>query len=137
MSFLVYAKDGQFGISSGPNLTHAPGLSRFDTRPGNSTRLIIAVRDGDEMAWHFGPGGIFELCWHVGRIQQAMVIRCDDCNGRCGTIVFEGTNHDGNATRVIWTPDFDLTGWYDDHGKSGQPRFFHTSSRPSQDCGFY
>ena len=137
MSFLVHVKDGQFAVSSGRNTYHGKGLSRFDARPGDSSRLVIAVRDGDETAWHFGPGGIFDLCWHVGRIQQAMVIRCDDWNGACGTIVFEGVSHDGVPTQVIWTPDFDLTGWYDRHGGHGDPRVFHNTNQLSQDCGFY
>ena len=65
-------------------------------------------------------------------IEDAVVVRSDAAPGQGGVIVFEGTDENGDPAQIVWTPDFDLEGWYwDNYNPSAEPGFYTSDTNSS------
>ncbi|MCA0871684.1 Hint domain-containing protein [Seohaeicola saemankumensis] len=136
-----YADDTEFAGATGSNVNVAPGRSVFDNPPSAFLDLTITSNPGDEDPRLFEVGDTYDLNWGGfgggGSIEDAVVVRSDMAPGDGGIIVFEGTNQSGELTQIIWTPDFNLEGWYWDHyNPSADPQFHTVDQNSSYDHMF-
>lgn len=133
MTLIFYGIDNEFAVASGANVGTEPNQSTFDNPPQGSKDLIVTVRDGDDDPRLFEIGDTYDVNWGGqlggGTMLNAVVVRSDlapDGDGTSGIIVFEGVDDQGNIAQVIWTPGFDLEGWYAaNYNPSAEPQF-HT-----------
>ncbi|MGY3438646.1 MULTISPECIES: Hint domain-containing protein [unclassified Marinovum] len=118
-----------------------PGISTFDEPPHNSIDLEITPQAGDADPNLFELDELYDLTYQspLGPviISDARVIRSDSVEfGTGGVVVFEGLTQDGELVHVVWTPQFDLEGWYADTAARGAtPRFFTTDQQSSYSHG--
>ncbi|MDQ7070418.1 MAG: Hint domain-containing protein [Rhodobacterales bacterium] len=134
MVFSISANDGEFSLSTGGNVNSGVGTSGFDGAPADSVNLVITTVEGDNDPRLFEVGDAYDLSWGNDpggfSIDNAVVIRSDSTpTGVGGGIVFEGLDASGALVQVIWTPDFDLTGWYADATAGGGTAGFYTSDQ--------
>ncbi len=134
MVISISANDGEFGLSTGNNVNSIDGVSSFDGAPADSSNLMITSLAGDNDPRLFEVGDAYDLSWGSDpdgfSIDNAVVIRSDSTpTGVGGGIVFEGLDASGALIQVIWTPDFDLGGWYADATSTGGTAGFYTSDQ--------
>ncbi|MGB0660392.1 MAG: Hint domain-containing protein [Mangrovicoccus sp.] len=107
--------DTEFAIASGSNVYVNASESRFDAEPGQWTGLTVTPKPGDPNPYTVEVGDIYDITWSglsTGELLNAQVVR-SDIAGSGGLIVFEGTDsNDGTLKHVLWTPDYDLQGWW-------------------------
>ncbi|MEM7490764.1 MAG: Hint domain-containing protein [Pseudomonadota bacterium] len=128
----IYAVDNEFAASTGDNVDTTPNSSTFDNPPNGSKDLVVSSNSGDPNPFQFNLGEAYDVSWGGqgggGSIQDAVVIRSDaapDGGLGGGIIVFEGIDDNGDPAQIIWTPDFDLEGWYNDnYNPSMEPQFY-------------
>lgn len=140
-SFTIQGVDNEFAVSTGDNVGVGENSSTFDNPPNGSKDLLITTKDGDPDPRLFEIGDIYEVAWGGqgggGVITDAAVVRSDAAPGDGGIIVFEGLDSDGNVAQVIWTPDFDLEGWYaDNYNPSAEPQFYTNDTQPDYSHSF-
>lgn len=139
MGFTITAQDSQFAVASGANLNIVPGSSQFDTPPVDVTDLSITTLDADPDPRLFEIGDTYDLSFRdqfgtLHTISGASVTRSDSA-GAGGVIVFDGQDQLGDTYHLIWTPDFDLQGWYDANNPP-TPQFFITDQNPAYTHSF-
>ncbi|MEM7642423.1 MAG: Hint domain-containing protein [Pseudomonadota bacterium] len=135
----IYAVDNEFAASTGSNAGTTPNSSTFDNPPNGSKDLVVSSNSGDPNPFKFFLGETYDVSWGGqgggGSIQDAVVIRSDaapDGGAGGGIIVFEGTDDNGDIAQIIWTPDFDLEGWYNDnYNPSMEPQFYTQDQQAS------
>ncbi len=125
------AVDNEFAVATGRNVNSGPGRSTFDYPPNGTFNLVVTSHPDDSNPNLFGLGETYSLSWTGngggGTIQEATIIRSDAApGGEGGIIVFEGVTDKGDLVHVVWTPDFDLEGWYWDNFSAGASPGFHT-----------
>lgn len=136
MALIYYGIDNEFAVATGSNVGTSPNRSRFDNPPQGSKDLVITVQDGDDDPRLFEIGDTYDVSWGGqgggGTILNAVVVRSDAAPGGGGVIVLEGTDENGDPAQVIWTPGFDLEGWYaDNFNPSNEPEFFTSDQDPA------
>ncbi|SOB99435.1 Hint domain-containing protein [Rhodobacter maris] len=133
MTLTIYALDNQFAAATGSNVGSGSGTSTFDYPPNSSKDLVIQSQAGDASPYVFSPGDVYTISFGGNggdTIQNATVIRSDyiDYGGDTGyAVVFEGLDSKGELIQLVWTPEFDLEGWYWDNFSGGNPPGFYTS----------
>ncbi|WP_050931386.1 Hint domain-containing protein [Aestuariivita boseongensis] len=137
MTVLFYALDNEFAAATGSNVNAYGTSSIFDYPPNSSMDLVIEVQEGDTDFRLFEIGDTYSVSWGGsgggGSIQDAVVIRSDlapDGSGG-GIIVFEGVDDTGSTAQIIWTPGFDLEGWYwDNYTPDQEPGYYTYDTQP-------
>lgn len=140
----ITALDNEFAISSGSNLNNGPGTSTFDYPPNSTSDLTITSNQGDGSPFQFSVGDTYDLTYSGnsggGTLQDAVVVRSDfvDINGdQGGAVVFQGLDGNGELVQVVWSPDFDLEGWYwANHDPQNPPGFYTTDQDGLQQYGY-
>lgn len=133
MTLLINALDNQFAAATDGNVNSGPGTSTFDYPPNSTSGLVIESQPGDPSPYIFSPGDTYTISFSGNggtTLQDAVVIRSDfiDIGGDTGyAVVFEGLDDKGDLVQVVWTPDFDLEGWYWDNFSGGNPPGFYNS----------
>ncbi|MFT7592703.1 MAG: hypothetical protein ACI8R4_000010 [Paracoccaceae bacterium] len=95
----------------------------ISANPGDTDPRLFEVGDTYDVSFG-GTGG--------ATLEDAVVLRSDSAPGGGGIIVFSGTDQNGDATQVVWTPDFELNGWYWDHYHPwAEPGFYNTDTNGS------
>lgn len=136
MAFTIEGVDNEFAASTGNNVNTTLNSSTFDNPPQGSKDLMITTKDGDPSPREFEIGDTYEISWGGqggGLITDAVVIRSDAAPDGAGggIIVFEGLNESGEIAQIIWTPGFDLEGWYsDNYNPSAEPQFYTEDTQP-------
>ncbi len=110
MSRTVYALDTEFAVASGGNVNDGTGTSSFDAPPGATHGLAIDLPDRNRLG--FGAGDRVRLTLGDVPFPDATVIRADRLSGGAPALVFEAIDPQGDPAQVVWTPGFDLAGWY-------------------------
>lgn len=137
MVLIFYAVDNEFAVSTDGNVGYYIDSSVFDYPPQGSKDLVITSNDGSGDPREFAIGDTYDVSWGGqgggGTILNAVVIRSDAAPGENGGIVvLSGTDENGNPAEIIWTPDFDLEGWYwDNFNPSAHPGFYTDDLQPS------
>ncbi len=139
MTLVFFAQDNEFGSATGGNVNVTSNTSEFDDPPSDSTDLQITANEGDGDPRLFELGDWYDVSWNTPdgplRMEDAVVVRSDAAPGDGGIIVLEGTDQFGNPAQVIWTPDFNLQGWYSSNGggdpDTPQPQFYVEDTNPS------
>ncbi|WP_377509228.1 Hint domain-containing protein [Octadecabacter sp. R77987] len=136
MSYTYAPPDHEFAVSTGSNVNSGPGTSTFDNPPTSSTDLFVSTNPGDPTPTIFSIGDTYDVSWGGagggGSIEDAVVIRSDEAPGGGGAIVFEGLDENGDLAQVVWTPEFNLEGWYsDNYNPSMEPGFYVTDQNPN------
>lgn len=135
MSLVIYAVDSEFASATGANVNSGPGTSSFDYPPNGTKDLVITSNEGDSGPYLFEVGDTYDLSWGGSTgttIEDATVIRSDVFPDGGAVVVFEGVDSSGNLAQIIWTPDFNLEGWYWDHYTPSANPGFYTAD---QDAG--
>lgn len=136
MTKTIYAIDNEFAAATGSNVNALPGQSRFDYPPNGSKDLVITSNSDDDNPFTFELGDTYDITFggHGGTtLADAVVIRSDIVSGGGGpAVVFEGADPNGDLVQVVWTPDFDLEGWYWSNFSGGTPPVFNTSDMDPQ-----
>lgn len=134
----IRAADREFAKATGSNINSSGDESDFDLPLDDMTDLVIYTPLLDFDPYLFELGETHTLTWNDGdgahTMYNAEVVRSDLKWGSAnkGAVVFEGTDTDGNATQVLWTPDLDVHQWYADTQASGRhPMFYNTDQHPS------
>ncbi|SDO09165.1 Hint domain-containing protein [Lutimaribacter pacificus] len=133
MAFSIFAAGNKFATATGANINSGGNTSGFDYPLSAWQGLVITAKDGDADPRRFDIGDTYDLRLEGAdgtlSIANATVIRSDappPADG-CGAVMFEGQDQDGNPVQVIWTPGFDIDGWYSDNFVgSTPPRFYST-----------
>ena len=144
MPLIINAIDTEFAISTGSNINSGSGTSSFDYPPTTSTDLVITANAGDPSPGTFEIGDTYDLSFDgmagTRTIEDAVVLRSDPISvgGSSGhAVVFEGTDDNGDLVQLVWTPGFDLEGWYSDNFNSGSsPGFYNADMNPSANYAF-
>lgn len=143
MPFTIAGVDNEFAVSTGGNVGTSVNASRFDNPPQGSKDLFITTKEGDDDPRLFELGDTYDITWGGqgggGAMQDAVVVRSDPSPGGAGTgiVVFDGVDENGNPAQLIWTPGFDLEGWYaDNYNPSAEPEFYTEDTNPSYDHRF-
>ncbi|MBL4769297.1 MAG: Hint domain-containing protein [Rhodobacteraceae bacterium] len=142
MALVFYAIDNEFATSTGSNIGAYSNSSIFDYPPQGSKDLVITATSGSGDPRLFDIGDTYDVRWggHSGggTILNAVVVRSDAAPGEDGgIIVLSGTDENGDPAEIIWTPDFDLEGWYwDNFTPSNQPGFYTQDMQPSYTHSF-
>lgn len=143
MSFQYIGQDNEFAVATRDNVGTTEGQSRFDNPPQGSKDLVITTKEGDADPRVFELGDTYDVSWGGqgggGTIIDAVVVRSDPVGsgGTAGVIVFEGVDGNGELAQVIWTPGFDLEGWYaDNYNPSAEPEFYTQDANASYDHKF-
>ncbi len=127
------ALDNEFAVSTGDNVNDTPGRSIFDYPPNSTKDFVVTSNPGDSSPNIFDIGDTYDLSWGGhgggGTIEDATVIRSDAAPGDGGVIVFEGLDENGELVQVVWSPGFDLEGWYWDSHFDGSPTGFWTTDQ--------
>lgn len=137
MPTTFFGVDNEFAASTGDNVNVTENTSRFDNPPSGSKDLVVTSNDGDSDPRLFELGETYDVSWGGqgggGFIEDAVVIRSDETpDGQGGIIVFEGTDENGEPAQIIWTPDFDLEGWYkENYNPSDEPQFYTQDTQPN------
>lgn len=137
MALVFYGVDNEFAAATGDNVDVSPNTSRFDNPPSGSKDLVITAHGDDDDPRLFELGDTYDVSWGGqgggGTILNAVVIRSDPSpDGGGGIIVFEGVDEFGEPAQIIWTPDFDLEGWYNDnYNPSMEPEFYTADQNAS------
>ncbi|PTX57072.1 Hint domain-containing protein [Litoreibacter ponti] len=137
MPIVFNGVDNEFAASTGSNVNVTENTSRFDNPPNGSKDLVITSNEGDTDPRLFELGDAYDVSWGGqgggGYMEDAVVIRSDmSPDGVGGIIVFEGTDENGDLAQIIWTPDFDLEGWYNDnYNPSDEPQFYTEDTNAS------
>lgn len=137
MAFTFYAARNEFAASTGDNVNNGNGTSTFDYPPTSTFDLVVTSHADDDDARLFSLGDTYSISFkgHGGTsIENATVIRSDPLSGNEGAIVFEGLNPQGDLVQVVWSPNFDLEGWYYDNFDAGASPGFYTTD---QDAATY
>lgn len=141
MPLVIRAADNEFSTATGWNVGTTRVSSTFDHPPVASRNLVITADDGDDEPRLFEPGETYDLSWN-GRggartLKDAVIVRSDAAPGEGGIVVFEGQDAEGGTAQVIWTPDFDLEGWYRDHfSPKVRPQFYTEDMQPDYTHGY-
>lgn len=140
MPFTIEGLDTEFAASTGTNVDTSPNSSRFDNPPQGSQDLRITTNAGDNDPRLFELGDTYDITWGGqgggGSIEDAVVIRSDPSpdGGTTGIVVFSGVDENGDPAQIIWTPGFDLEGWYaDNYNLSLEPEFYTEDMDSSYD----
>lgn len=132
---VINAISNEFAISSGSNVNVTTAYSFFDYPPNSTKDLVITSNDGDPSPYEFGVGDSYDLSWSGNggnsTLEDATIIRSDYVGPGQGAVVFEGTESgSGELVQLVWSPGFDLEGWYWSNGGSpSSPNAFWTSDR--------
>lgn len=135
MTITISAIDSEFAVATGSNVNSGSGTSTFDYPPTSSNGLVITSNEGDSSPQQFSLGDTYDLIYgnggggKGGTFDDAVVIRSDELPGGGHVVVFEGTNQDGDVEQIVWTPEFDLEGWYFDNFDKGYSPQFHTKDQ--------
>lgn len=141
MGFQITGQNNQFATASGLNLDVQPGSSRFDGAPSTTTDLIITTKDADPDPRLFEVGDTYDLSFRDSlgvqhTILNASVSRSDSA-GAGGVIVFQGQDQFGSTYHLVWSPDFDLEGWYNaNFDPLAIPEFFTTDQNAAYTHSF-
>lgn len=135
------ALDEEFAAATGRNITNYDNTSAFDDPPSSFTNLVVSSNEGDVDPRLFEEGDTYDLTWTgpdgARTMEDAVVVRSDAAPGQGGIIVLEGPDENGDLTQIIWTPDFNLEEWYDDHNSSrSNPQFYTSDRQPDYDHKF-
>lgn len=140
MTITINAIDSEFAVATGSNVNSGTGTSTFDYPPTSSNGLVITSNAGDPSPGQFSLGDTYDLTYgnggggKGGTFDDAVVIRSDELPGGGHVVVFEGTNQDGDLEQIVWTPEFDLEGWYFDNFNQGNaPQFYTTDQSASSE----
>ncbi|MFL4471376.1 Hint domain-containing protein [Tateyamaria armeniaca] len=137
MTITYYGLDNEFAASTGDNVDTTENSSTFDNPPQGSKDLVITSNADDDDPRVFELGDTYDVSWGGqgggGSITDAVVVRSDLApNGEGGIIVFEGVDENGDPAQIIWTPGFDLEGWYsDNYNPSMEPQFYTEDTDPA------
>ena len=128
--------DNEFAVATGSNVGTTENSSTFDNPPNGSKDLVITSHADDDDPRLFEIGDTYDVSWGGssggGTILNAVVVRSDEAPGGGGIIVLEGVDENGDPAQVIWTPGFDLEGWYNDnYNPSQEPQFYTEDTNPS------
>lgn len=135
MTITINSIDAEFAVATGSNVDSGDGTSTFDYPPTSSSNLTIISNSGDPSPGQFSLGDTYDLTYgnggggKGGTFDDAMVIRSDELPGGGHIVVFEGTNADDDIEQIVWTPGFDLEGWYFDNFDQGNPPQFYTTDQ--------
>lgn len=138
MTITINAIDSEFAVSTGSNVNSGDGTSTFDYPPTSSKGLVITSNANDLSPETFSLGDTYDLVYgnggggKGGTFEDAVIIRSDELPDGGHVVVFEGTNQDGELEQIVWTPDFDLEGWYFDNFDQGNSPQFHTVDQDAQ-----
>ncbi|SMY09032.1 Hint domain-containing protein [Flavimaricola marinus] len=131
----IYGVDNEFAVATGSNVGSGTNTSTFDNPPSGSKDLVINTNPGDPEPYIYDIGDTYDVSWGGsgggGSIEDAVVIRSDAAPGGGGIVVFEGTDGNGDIVQVVWTPGFNLEGWYsDNYNPSMEPQFYTSDQDP-------
>lgn len=130
MGLVIYANDNEFAAATGANVNSGEGTSSFDYPPNSTSDLVITSNPGDGGPYLFEVGDTYDLSWGGSTgstIEDAHVIRSDIFPQGGAVVVFEGVDASGELAQIVWTPDFDLVGWYwTYYTPSNKPGFYTT-----------
>ncbi len=135
MVVVINAVNNEFAIASGSNVNVTTEYSYFDYPPNSTRDLVITSNEGDPSPYEFGVGDAYDLSWSgnggTTTMADATIIRSDYVGPGQGAVVFEGLDSgSGELVQLVWSPGFDLEGWYWSNGGSrSQPNAFWTSDR--------
>ncbi|WP_299649720.1 Hint domain-containing protein [uncultured Tateyamaria sp.] len=139
MPLTFYAEDNEFAAATDDNVNSGDGTSTFDYPPTSTKNLVITSHADDDDARLFEVGETYTLSFQGNggtSIENATVIRSDPLTGNEGAVVFEGLNPQGDLVQVVWSPNFDLEGWYFDNFDQGQSPGFYTTDQDAQQYSF-
>ncbi|WP_299287191.1 Hint domain-containing protein [uncultured Tateyamaria sp.] len=126
MPTTFYAEDSEFGTATGRDASAGDGTAVFDERMAGCRNLVITSH-GEDDSGQFRVGDRYALSLNRAAVEDAVVVHCEMRLGRPSAIVFEGTKPQGTVMRVVWTPDFDLTGWHEAHKAAGRSTGFYSA----------
>ncbi|SIN83314.1 Hint domain-containing protein [Vannielia litorea] len=136
MPITITALDNEFAIASGANVNNGPGTSTFDSPLSANSNLTISSNQGDGTPYQFSVGDTYDISYSTTDgstlLEDAVVVRSDhvDINGdQGGAVVFQGLDSGGEVIQVVWSPGFDLEGWYWANSKPGYPPGFFTTDQ--------
>ncbi len=135
MTITINAVDSEFAVATGSNVNDGPGTSTFDYPPTSSSNLTITSNAGDPSPEQFSLGDTYDITYgnggggKGGTFDDAVVIRSDALPDGGHVVVFEGFNEEGNLEQIVWTPDFDLEGWYFGNFDQGAAPGFYTTDQ--------
>ncbi|WP_299152203.1 Hint domain-containing protein [uncultured Tateyamaria sp.] len=135
MPTTFYAEDSEFGTATGWDSSAADGTAVFDERMSGSRNLVITPH-GEDDSGQFRLGDRYALTFNRAVLEDTVVIQREMRPGRVGAIVFEGTKPQGTVMRVVWTPDFDLTGWHEAHKAAGRSTGFYCTCQGEENHRF-
>lgn len=134
----IRAVNTEIAKATGSNINSSGDESDFDLPLTDMTDLVIYTPLLDFDPYLFELGETHTLTWNDGdgahTMYNAEVVRSDLKWGTAnqGAVVFEGTDTDGNATQVLWTPDLNVHEWYANTQADGKhPMFWNTDQHPS------
>jgi len=132
--------DNEFATATGSNVDSGGTYSGFDDPPSDSTDLTVTSNPGDPEPFLFEVGDTYDLTYSTPDgdlvVEDAEVIRSDTIGTDAGVVVFEGTDASGETVQVVWSPEFDLQGWYDSTSAAGRtPVFYNYDTNPAADYG--
>lgn len=134
MAITFTAGDNQFGTATGSNVNTTGGTSTFDDPPIQSTNLLITPNAGDPSPRTVELGDQYDVSFDLGgttfTLEDATVLRTDSLGGNQGVVVLEGNDQNGDLAQVVWTPNYDLQGWYDANSEDGTPGFYTSDTDP-------
>lgn len=138
--FTIEAQDNQFSTAVGRSIGPSGRSSKFDSAPSQSSNLQITTNEGDIDPRLFEVGDTYDVSWSTSEgdffMEDAVVIRSDAAGGG-GVVVFEGADAEEGAAQVVWTPDFDLEGWYwSNYHPRAEPRFYNSDQNPDYTHSF-
>ena len=135
MVVVISAINNEFAIASGSNVNVTSAYSYFDYPPNSTKDLVITANEGDASPYEFGVGDSYDLSWSgnggASTLEDAIIIRSDYVGPGQGAVVFEGTDGEsGELVQLVWSPGFDLEGWYWSNGGSpSTPNAFWTTDQ--------
>lgn len=128
MTLKFYPIDNEWASSTGSNVYSGGSSSQFDYPPNAMYDMVITPASSDADPRTFEIGDTVDVSYSVLGINvtldDAVVIRSDAAPDGGGIIVFEGTNNFGQIEHLVWTPEFDLEGWYWSNFSGLEPPYF-------------
>ena len=130
MTVTFSSPDNEFAAATGSNVNYTSTTSIFDNPPNAFKDLVITSNVGDPEPYIFDLGDTYDITYggHGGGgvLEDAEVVRSDALGSDAGIVVFEGTDSNtGEIVQLIWTPGFDLEGWYaSNYNPSMEPQFY-------------
>ncbi|MCJ7871553.1 Hint domain-containing protein [Phaeobacter sp. J2-8] len=132
------ATNSEFSTATGSNIGRYGTSSAFDGPPSETSNLQVTANSGDSDPRLFEIGDSYDVQFDGPggpvTIEDAVVVRSDNAPGEAGIVVLSGQDQNGVPVEVLWTPSYNLQGWYDAaSGTTSRVGFFNTDRQATYD----